>query len=246
MDAGTLSRVEESDVLWRVNYDEFIRRFRHQACVKLIKERIDATASLVFETMLKETRAQEGPVKQKFSASMSLEAITSAIRSTSEGRLMTMDRVRSALQQMITDTSQIIQKMGEGLGGAHYVINLQSIVRLMTMQELEGIIANRFGLSGCRVFRLLLMKKQLEQKQIAEMAMIPIKDTREVLYTLLKEEFVQLQVLLLQPLAPFCLAYMSSVENVVRWIEEEHRAVCPDDDSAAPGVNRSPGYGIYG
>ena len=65
----------------------------------------------------------------------------------------------------------------------------------------------RFGGPACRIFRLLLLKRQLEQKQIAEMvvmdidivsnfsiiacclqAMIPIKDTRELLYKLLKAE----------------------------------------------------------
>jgi DNA-directed RNA polymerase III subunit RPC3 len=40
---------------------------------------------------------------------------------------------------------------------------------------------------------LLLLKRQLEQKQIAEEAMIPVKDTRELLYKLFKVEFVQLQ-----------------------------------------------------
>ena len=51
----------------------------------------------------------------------------------------------------------------------------------------------RFGGPACRIFRLLLLKRQLEQKQIAEMAMIPVKDTRELLYKLVKVEFVQLQ-----------------------------------------------------
>ncbi|GBG62897.1 hypothetical protein CBR_g34269 [Chara braunii] len=35
----------------------------------------------------------------------------------------------------------------------------------------------------------------------------------------------------------FKAAVTSLTRHVVRWIEEEHRAVCPDDDSAAPGVN---------
>ena len=46
------------------------------------------------------------------------------------------------------------------------------------------------------------VKSQLEQKQIAEMAMLPVKDTREILYRLLKAHFVTLQeVPPLDPLA---------------------------------------------
>lgn len=51
----------------------------------------------------------------------------------------------------------------------------------------------RFGGPACRIFRLLLLKRQLEQKQIADMAMIPVAETRELLYRLFKVEFVHLQ-----------------------------------------------------
>jgi DNA-directed RNA polymerase III subunit RPC3 len=57
----------------------------------------------------------------------------------------------------------------------------------------DAVVRERFGGPACRIFRLLLLKRQLEQKQIAEMAMIPVKDTRELLYKLVKVEFVQLQ-----------------------------------------------------
>lgn len=39
----------------------------------------------------------------------------------------------------------------------------------------------------------MLLKSNLEQKQVAELAMIPVKDTRELLYKLLKAEYVQIQ-----------------------------------------------------
>jgi transcription initiation factor IIE alpha subunit len=48
--------------------------------------------------------------------------------------------------------------------------------------------------AGMRIFRMLLDKKQLEQKQIAEFAMVPVRDAREVLYKMLKAGFLALQV----------------------------------------------------
>jgi hypothetical protein len=54
-------------------------------------------------------------------------------------------------------------------------------------------VRDRFGASACRIFRLLTIKRQLEQKQVAEMSMLPVKDTRETLYRLLKANFVTLQ-----------------------------------------------------
>lgn len=45
-----------------------------------------------------------------------------------------------------------------------------------------------------RIFRLLLAKKQLEQKQVADFAMLPQKDARELLYRMLQAGYVSLQV----------------------------------------------------
>lgn len=51
----------------------------------------------------------------------------------------------------------------------------QKEVFLVWRQEMEAVIRQRFGAHGLRVFRLLLLHPQLEQKQIAEKAMLPPK-----------------------------------------------------------------------
>ena len=59
---------------------------------------------------------------------------------------------------------------------------------------IECVVRERFGSKALRVFRLLLIKKMLDQKQVADLAMIPSKEAKELLYTLLAENFVTLQV----------------------------------------------------
>jgi len=44
------------------------------------------------------------------------------------------------------------------------------------------------------VYRLLVTLRQLEQKQVSEKAMLPMKDTRELLYRMLKAGTIRLQV----------------------------------------------------
>lgn len=60
--------------------------------------------------------------------------------------------------------------------------------------SIESIIKERFGSKCFRVFRLLLLKRMLEQKQVADMAMIPSKEAKELLYVLMAENYVTLQV----------------------------------------------------
>lgn len=56
--------------------------------------------------------------------------------------------------------------------------------------------------AGIRIWRLLVARRQLEQKQVADCAMVTLNNAREMLYRLLRAGFVSLQVggaLTLQP-----------------------------------------------
>lgn len=66
---------------------------------------------------------------------------------------------------------------------------------ILCRAAIECVVKERFGAKAFRVFRLLLLKKMLEQKQVADFAMIPSKEAKEILYTLLAEKFVSLQVI---------------------------------------------------
>ena len=49
-----------------------------------------------------------------------------------------------------------------------------------------AICRNKFGPHGMRIWRLLLLTGQLEQKQVADLAMLTKEDAREKLYGMLK------------------------------------------------------------
>ena len=75
-----------------------------------------------------------------------------------------------------------------------HTTDLHHCSRLLCQAAVEVIVRERFGSKCLRIFRLLLLKKILEQWQVVEMAMIPGKESRELLYSLLAENFVTLQV----------------------------------------------------
>lgn len=45
---------------------------------------------------------------------------------------------------------------------------------------------DRFGGSGMRIWKALLLHKQLEQKQVADFAMLPKEQARQLLYQMVK------------------------------------------------------------
>lgn len=67
-------------------------------------------------------------------------------------------------------------------------------LRLMRASvQIDAVVRERFGDEGCRIFRLLLLKRQLEQKHVADSAMLPVKETRELLYRMFRAEYLELQ-----------------------------------------------------
>eukprot|EP00250_Pteridium_aquilinum_P018599 c24132_g3_i2 orf=87-1721(+) len=191
VDGKTMALIEEKEILWRINFEEFLRRLRHQACVNQVRSRIDSGAGCILQAMLEATRNAETDAKQKFSAPLSMDAITQAVRATPDGRTMTMERIRMTLQMMCAESVGFINKQSDL--GSQYVINLSKIIEAARKYELEGIVLQRYGKETCRIFRLLCMKGQLEQKQISDIALVALTETRDLLYRLLKEEYLQLQ-----------------------------------------------------
>ncbi|XP_055766823.1 DNA-directed RNA polymerase III subunit RPC3-like isoform X3 [Salvelinus fontinalis] len=95
--------------------------------------------------------------------------------------------VASKLDQM-----EFVGKSGDS-GGGMYVVNLQRALANLARATLESVVQERFGSRSARIFRLLLRKRHLEQKQVEDFAMIPAKEAKDMLYTLLSENLVQLQ-----------------------------------------------------
>ena len=182
---------EEDDALWRVNANEFNRRFRHIACAALVREKVDQSAGHLLLTMLELSRGHEVQVDEERSTSVTEADIMQKL--SGSGAAMQMKNMKSALEKLSADTSELISCIGNTHGGANYCVNMRRIIDLIRIKEIEAVVRERFGGPACRIFRLLLLKRNLEQKQIAEMAMIPVKDTRELLYKLLKAEYVQIQ-----------------------------------------------------
>lgn len=190
MDSKTAAAVDEKEVLWRVNFEQFLRKLRHQTCVDMVRTRLDAGAAIILSAMLQATGNQETSARQHHSVPLSMDAITQAVRSTPDGQHMTLERIRGLVAQLASDGVGFLAKAGEG--GNSYAINMHNIIEARQRNEVEGIVLQRFGRECCRIYRLLAIKGQLEQKQIGERAMAP-KNVKELLYRLLKEQYVQVQ-----------------------------------------------------
>ncbi|KAL2227074.1 UNVERIFIED_CONTAM: hypothetical protein Sindi_2066100 [Sesamum indicum] len=58
-DEDALDADKKKEVLWRVNFEELVRRLRHKACVSYVKMRINDEAAIVLSAMLELSRHSE-------------------------------------------------------------------------------------------------------------------------------------------------------------------------------------------
>ncbi|NXH74566.1 RPC3 polymerase, partial [Hydrobates tethys] len=162
----------DDGIYWQVNIDRFHQHFRDQGIVSAVANRMDQTSSEIVRTMLRMsevTTSSSAPYTQPLSSN-------EIFRSLPAGYNIVKQVLDQYLTLLADDPLEFVGKSGDSGGGMY------------TVSILWG-----FGSRCARIFRLLLRKKHLEQKQVEDFAMIPAKEAKDMLYKMLSENFVSLQ-----------------------------------------------------
>lgn len=178
----------DDGIYWQVNIDRFHQHFRDQAIVNAVANRMDQTSSEIVRTMLRMsevTTSSNAPYTQPLSSN-------EIFRSLPTGYNISKQILDQYLSLLADDPLQFVGKLGES-GGGMFVINLHKALASLATATLESIVQERFGSRCARIFRLLLRKKHLEQKQIEDLAMIPAKEAKEMMYRMLSSNIIALQ-----------------------------------------------------
>ncbi|XLS71714.1 hypothetical protein HN51_028579 [Arachis hypogaea] len=177
----------EGSILWRANFEEFIRHLRHKLLVENERKRLDDGAATILSAILDVTKTVEKKVKIEKSAPLSLDSIFTEVTKTEHGRTMTIDRVRASLVQLGCPQRNFDDS---------YSIDLKSIVEMARNEEVESIVLKRFGSDAYRIFRLLSKSNCfLETDKIAESALVDKKETPRLLYKLWKDNYLYMEKL---------------------------------------------------
>ncbi|KAF9588772.1 hypothetical protein IFM89_015499 [Coptis chinensis] len=166
MDDGT---IDEKDILWRANFEEFICHLKQKACIASVRSRLDDEVGVTLNAVLDATRGPEKKVKVENSVPLSLDAIFEEVIKSEEGRCMTKERVDLALSQMGCHPTTIGTK-------ASYSVDVKNIIEIARKEEVESLISKRYGKDACRMFKLLWKNGELMETDKA-LYFFPISDT---------------------------------------------------------------------
>ena len=169
--------------LWTVDFQNMNRSVCELECVKLVTRTLRDTDARILQYVHRHERALRGSNTSVLASSLSTHFLeTDGLSHAEVTQSLESLKMRSYLAGAPGD---------QGSGGVH--LNTELVTNTTHHQIVYTIVKQRFGETACRLFRLLLNSPQLEQKQISELAMIPLKDCREILGKLLKHEYVRLQ-----------------------------------------------------
>ncbi|KAL4423849.1 hypothetical protein ABPG75_001150 [Micractinium tetrahymenae] len=181
---------EEEPVLWRVNYDEFNRRFRNDIIVSTVKLKYGVDAGHAVHGLLLANARFEQTAHTVETVVLSVNDASGALRRAEKE---VPDNIDAVLGELSEDVFGLLESRGQGPGGEQFVMNFPRILNLARLLELEAVVKNKFGPHGMRIWRLLLLMGQLEQKQVADLAMLTKEEAREKLYGMLKAGYLALQ-----------------------------------------------------
>uniref|UniRef100_A0A8C8ZR50 DNA-directed RNA polymerase III subunit RPC3 n=1 Tax=Prolemur simus TaxID=1328070 RepID=A0A8C8ZR50_PROSS len=179
--------IPDDGIYWQANLDRFHQHFRDQAIVSAVANRMDQTSSEIVRTMLRMSEITT-PSSAPFTQPLSSNEI---FRSLPVGYNISKQVLDQYLTLLADDPLEFVGKSGDS-GGGMYVISILTSY-FLTVSHLLSSFLSRFGSRCARIFRLVLQKKHLEQKQVEDFAMIPAKEAKDMLYKMLSENFISLQ-----------------------------------------------------
>ncbi|CAH8267942.1 unnamed protein product [Arabidopsis lyrata] len=213
-----------SGVIWHPNYEEFIHRLRHKACVEIVKERRDEGCAIVLRAMLEVGRSQEKKVKTDNSAPMSIGSIYEEVIKTEAGRTMLQERVEACLDQLSATSSYLpafVTEMNDS-----YIVDFKSIISVAQKDEIEAVVMRRYGKEAFRMFRYLSQEGRfVETDKIADAALTEKKDTPQFLLKMWKDGYLHMQKLAITgTYVPFLLWKVNKLIVTRQMLDEMYHA----------------------
>ncbi|TMW63835.1 hypothetical protein Poli38472_002776 [Pythium oligandrum] len=204
-DSDPSSALAEHSLVWRCGVDQLLRDLRHRACVKFATENINNVAGVLVAAMLHHSSPHEREKDEATSFPVtarelfSMPEVKDALPKESKD---TWRLLLNYITVMCRDKSGMVMKVAAEAfdptqaragDGGQYAVHMKKIIEFLRQSTSHAYISEKFGVQSARIIRLLMEKRQLEQKTIGELALLPSNDARRRLYELYRENLVKLQ-----------------------------------------------------
>lgn len=188
------------DAVWRVDIDMFQEHLRAHHLGKLVTERHGhrvQSAGTFITAALKYRAAQQ---QDSSSLDATVFAVSDIVKYIPKAVLQLMEKkaggVTVNLHQAWKDLSELTNpQVVRRVGDDRYEIAVTALSNYLRDRIVYQMVHDRHGEVAARVVSILSQQGYLESDRLAETAMVPAKDTREVLHHLYRSRYVELMQL---------------------------------------------------
>ena len=222
------------DAVWRVNVALFHESLRAFHLGKLVAERhgsrVQSAGSLVTAALRYRAHVNHSHQHQQQIASHSYESTTFSVpdiikylpkpvvqlfEKKTGGVVVNLNNAWNKLSAL-ESPPLAVRRVGED----RYEIAMQSLVQYLHNRIVYQLVHNRHGEIAARCHSILSTRGYLESDRLAEMAMVPARDVREVLHHLYRSRYIELFTLSQSRGGTY-----NPAQSLFLWGVERHRLV---------------------
>jgi len=173
------------EIIYKVNYRQFINEFRRSLIVETVSNKIQPQAGLIVQSMLAESKLTGRGNSFKTTESMSQSDIFKKASGLSDIKEAHLTKYLEVLEK-----DGFVKKITSKDPKAmipHFSFNMESFLNKLQLKNIEKIIESKYGLYQARIFRIINHLGFLDEKQISEKGMIPVKEARTAILELVRE-----------------------------------------------------------
>ena len=189
MGAAEFAPEDDETKLFRVNLPRILMIFKHEAIGSVISDKLDSNAAGIARIclLIQESQAEPFTIEDVFQRYQPPPG-------------MNRQLVLNYLDVMCSDPlCRIMSKLND-----KYVLEKAELSNAVKQLLLEGVVRRKVGEIGCRLYRILLRKhsdgvctargqQKFDLKMVAETALLPEREARPLLWSLLRAGYVSLQ-----------------------------------------------------
>ncbi|XP_058128775.1 DNA-directed RNA polymerase III subunit RPC3 [Anopheles ziemanni] len=181
-------KAPDEDIIWLVNVERFHVDFRDTIMISAIERMIDANAAEAMKYLL-----QLMDERTKSWEAVSNPIALADLRQRCEKKSANVEMLRYLDQYFSVMESYEFLSKCDSKGGGQFTVNIKKIYEQLTWACIENIIVEKYGSKAARIFRVIRMKRYVEQEDIQKEAMVPAKEAKQLTYKLMEENFLQIQ-----------------------------------------------------
>ncbi|CAD6994354.1 unnamed protein product [Ceratitis capitata] len=188
-----VEKAADAGIYWHANFSRFHQDFRDTVMIGAIERKLGTSASECFKYILKQMYERTDPWQKDCSNPFTFAEIKQTIEKKSNN-LDLIKHLDQYVSLIADDPLRFIRKIGE-MGGGQYVVDLNHAFEELTLSWFGSVITERYGSKASRIFRIIHMKKYIEQEELQKEAMIPAREAKLLSYYLFQDQFIQIKTI---------------------------------------------------